>query len=68
MSTHLCIDCDSPGDGNCSMCHGTGRYGGESYMAASGEYGSDSFCSSCGGSGHCSKCEGSGEIEVGGEG
>jgi hypothetical protein len=68
MSTHVCIDCDSPGDGNCSACHGSGRTGGESYSTASGGYGSEFSCASCGGSGHCSKCEGSGEIEIGGEG
>jgi hypothetical protein len=67
MSTHVCIDCDSPGDGNCSACHGSGRTGGESYSAASGGYGSEFSCASCGGSGHRSKCEGSGEIEIGGE-
>jgi hypothetical protein len=64
MTSHVCIDCDSPGDGNCSMCHGSGRSGGESYSASSG---SESSCYSCGGSGHCAKCEGSGEVEVGGE-
>lgn len=64
MSTHVCIDCDSPGDGNCSACHGSGRSGG-GYSAASG---SETSCSHCDGSGLCSKCEGSGEIEVGGEG
>jgi hypothetical protein len=62
MSPHVCIDCDSPGDGNCSACHGSGRA--EGYSASSG---SESTCYSCGGSGHCSKCEGSGEVEVGGE-
>ena len=63
MTTHVCIDCDSPGDGSCSNCHGSGRLDG---LSLSGGDGSDS-CSACGGSGHCSKCEGSGEIEVGGE-
>ena len=64
MSTHVCIDCDSPGDGSCSACHGSGRVEGASFSGGSG---GDFACSSCGGSGHCSKCEGSGEIEVGGE-
>jgi hypothetical protein len=68
MSTHMCHDCDSPGDGNCSMCHGSGKTAGETYSAASSGFGSDSSCSYCGGSGHCQKCEGSGEVEVGGEG
>ena len=64
MSSHACLDCDSPGDGNCSACHGSGRSGGEVYSASSG---GESMCYSCGGSGHCAKCEGSGEVEVGGE-
>ena len=63
MSTHVCIDCDSPGDGICSACHGSGRS--EGYSASS--YGSEGTCSHCGGSGDCSRCEGAGEIEVGGE-
>ena len=67
MSTHICIDCDSPGDGNCSTCHGSGRIGGESFSGASGGYGGELSCGSCGGSGYCTKCEGSGEIEIGGE-
>jgi hypothetical protein len=66
MSTHVCIDCDSPGDGTCSACHGSGRSGGG--YSASGGHDGESTCYSCGGSGHCAKCEGSGEIEVGGEG
>jgi len=68
MSTHVCLDCDSPGDGNCSVCHGAGRIAGVSYATASGGYGSEPSCSACDGTGHCPKCEGSGEIEVGGEG
>ncbi len=67
MTTHICIDCDSPGDGNCAMCHGSGRLSGESYSAA-GDFGGEYSCSSCGGSGHCPKCGGSGELEIGGEG
>jgi hypothetical protein len=68
MSAHICIDCDSPGDGNCSACRGSGRIGGESFLRASGSEGGEVSCSSCGGSGLCPKCEGSGEIEIGGEG
>jgi hypothetical protein len=64
MPSHVCIDCESPGDGNCSACGGTGRSAGVNF--SSGE-GGDVFCSSCGGSGLCAKCEGSGEIEIGGE-
>jgi len=67
MSTHVCIDCDSPGDGSCPACHGSGRLDGMSFSGASGGEGSDFSCSACGGSGQCPKCEGSGEIEIGGE-
>ena len=68
MSTHVCVDCDSVGDGNCSACHGSGRRVGESFSGASGGDGSEISCGSCGGTGLCPKCEGSGEIEIGGEG
>jgi hypothetical protein len=68
MSTHVCIDCDSPGDGNCSACRGSGRIGAVSFTNASGGDGGEISCPSCEGSGLCPKCEGSGEIEIGGEG
>jgi hypothetical protein len=68
MSVHMCIDCDSPGDGNCSVCHGFGKIAGEGYSLSTRGFDSDSSCASCGGSGLCQKCEGSGEVEVGGEG
>jgi len=66
MSTHTCIDCDSPGDGFCPKCHGSGRVEGMSFSGSGGE-GGDFSCSACGGSGDCSRCDGSGEVEVGGE-
>lgn len=25
LATHICLSCDYPGDGNCSVCHGTGK-------------------------------------------
>jgi hypothetical protein len=68
MSAHICIDCDSPGDGNCSACRGSGRIGTENFLRASGGDSGETSCPSCGGSGLCPKCEGSGEIEIGGEG
>jgi hypothetical protein len=68
MSTHICIDCDSPGDGNCSACRGSGRTGGGSFLGAPGTDRGEISCPSCEGSGLCPKCEGSGEIEIGGEG
>ena len=66
MSTHMCLDCDSPGDGVCSACHGSGMIEGMA-LAGSSEFGQGSSCPSCSGSGECQKCGGLGEVEVGGE-
>ena len=66
MSTHTCSYCDSPGDGNCSACHGTGKSNENSYVLAASEHASS--CSVCSGTGECQQCGGTGEIEVGGEG
>jgi hypothetical protein len=68
MSTHICIDCDSPGDGNCAACHGIGRVLAASAPGTFGGLGDELSCASCGGSGDCQKCDGSGQVEVGGEG
>ncbi len=68
MSTHLCLDCDSPGDGNCPACHGIGKVLGRSAPGALDELGDELSCSYCSGSGECQKCDGSGQVEVGGEG
>ena len=68
MSTHMCLDCDSPGDGNCPVCHGQGMIPGGSVPITLGGPGDESSCPSCSGSGECQKCDGSGQIEVGGEG
>jgi hypothetical protein len=67
MSTHMCLDCDSPGDGSCPACHGIGVLPGENSFRASGELGEGVMCASCGGSGECQKCDGTGQLEVGGE-
>jgi hypothetical protein len=63
MATHICVDCDSPGDGMCSACHGTGSTTGN--VSASDEALS---CPACRGTGECRSCDGLGEVEVGGEG
>ena len=63
MATHTCHDCDSPGDGICSACHGAGEMVGN--FNASGDAPS---CPVCHGTGECRSCGGVGEIEVGGEG
>jgi len=64
MTTLTCPDCDLPGDGDCSACHGRGK------TRTSGSvvlFADQSACSACEGSGHCPTCGGIGEIEVGGE-
>jgi len=68
MSSHACLDCDSPGDGNCPVCHGIGKVLAARAPSSFGGLGDEVSCSSCGGTGECQKCEGSGVIEVGGEG
>jgi hypothetical protein len=68
MSTHMCLDCDAPGDGNCPACHGIGKVPGAGASAMSGGLGDELSCASCSGSGECQKCDGSGLVEVGGEG
>jgi hypothetical protein len=67
MSTQLCLDCDSHGDGNCPVCHGVGMLPGDT-AGSYDDLGDGVSCSSCSGSGECSKCDGTGQIEVGGEG
>ena len=66
MPTHMCLDCDSPGDGNCAVCHGIGKLPGAN-MAGTFERGNEVACAFCSGTGDCQKCDGSGEIDIGGE-
>lgn len=68
MITLTCHDCDSHGDGNCSVCHGTGKALREKLLGTVVEFLDESVCSTCSGSGHCPTCGGMGEIEIGGEG
>ncbi len=67
MTTQTCPDCDSPADGNCSVCHGKGKTLRERISADVIVFGPESACSACGGSGDCPTCGGTGEIEAGGE-
>lgn len=67
MSTKICPDCDSPGDGNCPECHGKGHILEDEIPATLHAFG-NSYCSACRGSGVCQTCGGMGEVEVGGEG
>jgi DnaJ-class molecular chaperone len=68
MATQTYCDCDSPGDGNCSVCHGKGKIFGDEIPGSFDILGYESSCPACGGSGECQTCGGMGEIEVGGEG
>ncbi len=63
MATDTCPDCDSPGDGNCSVCHGKRRTLGEKISDAVIVFGHESDCSACGGSGDCLTCGGTGEAD-----
>lgn len=58
-----CQDCDYPGDGRCSTCHGTG--GETSLLDAFAEslVGDEQICKVCGGSGKCQTCGGTGGEE-----
>jgi hypothetical protein len=67
MSTHMCLDCDSPGDGNCPVCHGIGKMLVDGVPGTLGGIGEELSCASCSGSGECQKCDGTGQTEVGGE-
>jgi DnaJ-class molecular chaperone len=68
MVTITCHDCDSHGDGNCSVCHGTGKTLDEGLLGTIVEFFHLSRCSACRGTGHCRTCGGIGQIEIGGEG
>jgi DnaJ-class molecular chaperone len=68
MAAQICVHCDFPGDGNCSVCHGRGSIAGHQVPAASVALVESLSCPACGGNGHCQACAGLGEVEVGGEG
>jgi hypothetical protein len=68
MATQTCMACDSPGDGNCRACHGTGKFPVPSLSRAFRDLGPESNCALCGGTGICQPCGGMGETEIGGEG
>ena len=34
MTTQMCVHCNFPGDGNCSLCHGTGSVPGAKIAGA----------------------------------
>jgi DnaJ-class molecular chaperone len=68
MATLTCPDCDSPGDGNCPVCHGKGKVPGDAVPVAFDVLAHESSCSMCRGSGECQTCGGMGDLEIGGEG
>jgi hypothetical protein len=67
MATQTCPNCDFPGDGKCSVCHGKGKALRERISEDVIVFGHESPCSACGASGDCPTCGGTGEMEAGGE-
>ncbi len=67
MAAHACPDCDTPHDGNCSVCHGKGKTLREKISDTVIVFGHESPCPACTGSGDCPTCGGAGETEAGGE-
>jgi len=65
MSAHTCLDCDIPGEGDCSRCHGKGKVLPDKSF---GRFHAEITCPRCKGSGTCPICRGTGEVEIGGEG
>ena len=55
MSTQVCPDCDTPGEGTCRHCHGRGKILGESDV--------ETPCQKCNESGVCPTCDGIGMEE-----
>jgi DnaJ-class molecular chaperone len=60
-----CLDCDVPGEGCCSRCHGAGKTMPDQSF---GHFHAEVICPRCKGSGVCPTCGGTGEVEYGGEG
>ena len=62
MSDNTCNDCDYPGDGKCSACHGTGSNPDWAQSFGDALVGESQDCQECNGSGKCSTCNGAGYI------
>ena len=64
MATHICPDCDIPGEGNSRLCHGKGKIlPGKLF----GKFRDEMPCPRCRGTGNCPTCPGFAVIEAGGE-
>ena len=64
MATHICPDCDIPGQGNCRLCHGKGKIlPGKLF----GKIRDEMPCPRCRGTGNCPTCRGFAVIEAEGE-
>jgi DnaJ-class molecular chaperone len=64
MLAKTCSDCDIPGEGKCSRCHGKGKTIPDKSF---GRFRAEITCPLCKGSGACPTCGGTGEVETGGE-
>jgi len=58
-----CTDCDYPGNGKCSSCHGGGREGNPVDAFSKALAGEDQACEECNGSGDCPTCDGKGYLD-----
>ena len=65
MVSHICSDCDIPGEGTCKRCHGSGKVLPDKSF---GQFHIEIVCPRCKGNGTCPTCGGTGTAEVGGEG
>ncbi len=62
MAIEKCPDCNYPGNGKCSDCHGTGHEQDVLDAFAESLAGTSQDCKTCHGSGDCQKCDGKGYI------
>jgi hypothetical protein len=64
LLNHACPDCDVPGEGSCSRCHGKGKIIPDKSF---GRFRAEITCPLCKGNGACPTCGGTGVAETGGE-
>ena len=63
MSIIDCPNCDYPGNGKCSDCHGGGKETNVFEALAEAIAGESQDCDTCGGSGECTTCDGKGYVD-----